>query len=190
MKKSLLLVCLLATVLLPARTLVAQYRPNNVIVLARDQADDSYTHIQKIHTTIEPAERFVRQKGVWQGLDPDWEGESWQVQTHYLAAWSIEVHYDDKAVAAQGRWKHSTSSGNDYAVFDGKHVPPGLSLPVGYATRCEIGCHLSRRFGPDPGSKAIDTYGGFKPERNYQGTGMTVHRFTIPLTALRTESVP
>ncbi|WP_419194065.1 right-handed parallel beta-helix repeat-containing protein [Novipirellula herctigrandis] len=127
----------------------SQYRPNNTIILACDRNDGSHLHVQNIHTTIEPQQRFVKRDGKWIGVEPDWEGESYNVQTHYLPAWSIEVHYNDDGVDAQGTWKHSRLTGSDYAVFVGKHVPAGLSLPIGYATRDEPGCMLSRKFDPD-----------------------------------------
>ena len=132
------------------RGAISDYRPNNTIVLACDREDGSYLHIQNIHSTIEPQELFVKRGGNWTGVEPNWEGESYNVQTRYLAAWSIEVHYDDAGVAAQGTWKHSKATGKDYAVFVGKHVPAGLSVPIGYATRDEPRCMLSRKFDPDP----------------------------------------
>ncbi len=142
------LFCLVGPLLSPG-ALLAQYRPNNTIVLACDREDGSFLHVQNIHTTIEPQELFVKRGGTWQGVEPNWEGESYNVQTRYLAAWSIEVHYDDAGVDAQGTWKHSDTSGKDYAVFVGKHIPKGLSMPVGYATREEPRCMLSRKFDPD-----------------------------------------
>jgi len=128
-------------------------RANNEIVLFSDQADGTYLNIQNIHTTIRPQESFVRVDGEWQGREADWEGESYQVQTTYLAAWSIEVHYDDDAIERLGFWKYSESSGQRYAVLTGKHVPKGLSMPVAFATRDEAACMLSRKFdpGPEPG---------------------------------------
>ena len=132
------------------------YRPNNTIVLACDVADQSYVTLQKIHTTIEPAEKFIRKDGQWIGDDPDWEGTAEQLQTTYVGGWSIEVHYDDAAIEKLGRWKHSTVTGNDYAVIVGKHVPAGLSTKIEFATRDEQGCMLSRKFGLDANPKSSD----------------------------------
>ena len=125
------------------------YRPNNSIVLGCEVADGSYLHIQQIHTTIEPAAQFILRNGQFYGHDPDWEGGIDQVQTHYLPAWSIEVHYDDAAVDRLDNWETSATSGNQYAVLTGRHVPAGLSIPNGFATRNERGCMLSRKFDPD-----------------------------------------
>jgi len=130
-----------------------RYSPNNTIVLTCTEDDGSYINIQKIHTTIQPAEQFLCVNGRWQGMEADWEGTEEQLQTTYVSGWSIEVHYDDHAIERLGRWKHSEVTGNDYAVLVGKHVPAGLSIPVGYATREERGCMLSRKFDPDPSKK-------------------------------------
>lgn len=124
-----------------------EYIPNNTIILASDSDDESYLHVQKIHTTIRPQQRFLRRGAEWVGDEATWEGEAYQLQTTYLVGWSIEVHYGDEAVP---RWKKSTTTGNEYAVFVGKHVPTGLTIPINYATRGEPGCMLSRKFDPEP----------------------------------------
>ncbi|TWT51311.1 Transglutaminase-like superfamily protein [Rubripirellula amarantea] len=131
---------------------IAHYVPNNTIKLACQQSDGTYVNVQKIHTTIEPSEQFQLVDGQWRGEEPGWEGRPDQLQTTYVGGWSIEVHYDDAAIDRLGHWKHSAVSGNDYAVLVGKHVPPGLTMPVHFATRDEKGCMLSRKFDPDRGA--------------------------------------
>ena len=72
----------------------AAHQVNNTIVLASDESDGTYLHIQKIHTTIRPQERFVRQGETWKGLEPDWEGTPDQLQTIPANGrdWAYEVN--------------------------------------------------------------------------------------------------
>ena len=120
---------------------------NNTIEFRSDTADGSYFNAQRYFSTVDTQEQYLKivNADEWVGETPEQIPGS-RLATSYGLLWSIEVHYPDSAVT---EWKESSTTGNRYAVFRGKHVPAINAIATNPRSERQLNSHLSKATGDD-----------------------------------------